>query len=583
VPLLGFTGGDELSSIPFFAAPRVSYTTAMDTQTDPLNAASFPAGPAAERVLYFGVWLDINQDGARLPANRVAAHPDGPFTSGEVQSIRSLMMDAHQCMVVEIRYDEDPTEAGASPAGSDNLAQRNLLILTTDNPGAPLTHTVQHSFEVDLSCCQPVTQQPPSVFGPEHAGHGHEDHEPAAHADAGPQFRFISAEHREKLVRAEALSLAMSTPMTMDDGGGHGHMHDLGPFLAEAGRRVDQRFPFVFDPARWRASADCIDELVFFWNDLPRQSRVELYLPGVRAENVINLRNLRHAPGDVRVLDEHTLLLTPGGISWVPLPAARGERLAGIVTVALPEGIRKGQRFRVDVAQLRSCEQRTTGGFRLDIQVSEARQIADAEHRLLEVMFERLSLTPRGNRWRPVLERRVETIRARARALAESAGLPWEDPTVWIDPNDPGRPRPLAGPKIRVVLEKIQILEDRDPWIKGRGEIQFACRVFTSDNGGNESQTRLPQTGVFKISDRPGRNVVELNKVIFSGHAENDLAVEILAMERDKFDPDDSVGKYTRLFCAPAESWFGNYVPGDEPVDPESAPAWRIWYRIERA
>jgi len=130
--------------------------------------------------------------------------------------------------------------------------------------------------------------------------------------------------------------------------------------------------------------------------------------------------------------------------------------------------------------------------------------------RLLEVMFERLSLTSRVHRWRPVLERRVETIRARARALAESAGLPWEDPTVWIDPNDPGRPRPLAGPKLRVVLEKIQILEDRDPWLKGRGEIHFACRVFTSDNGGNERQTRLPQTGVFKISDRPGRNIVEL-------------------------------------------------------------------------
>ena len=149
--------------------------------------------------------------------------------------------------------------------------------------------------------------------------------------------------------------------------------------------------------------------------------------------------------------------------------------------------------------------------------------------------------------------------------------------------NDPtGRPRPLAGPKIRVVLEKIR------SWKTGtrgsrRGEIQFACRVFTSDNGGTERQTRLPQTGVFKISDRPGHNVLQLDKVIFSGHAENDLAVEILAMERDRFDPDDSVGKYTRLFCAPAASWFGSYQPGDEPVDPESAPAWRIWYRIERA
>src|SRR5207249_8850254 len=60
---------------------------------------------------------------------------------------------------------------------------------------------------------------------------------------------------------------------------------------------------------------------------------------------------------------------------------------------------------------------------------SEARAIADAERRLLEVMFERLSLTSPRNVWYPVLTRRVATIRERAKALAGEAGIPWDDPT----------------------------------------------------------------------------------------------------------------------------------------------------------
>ncbi len=50
----------------------------MTGQTDPHNMQSFLPGPTTERVLYFGVYLDINQDGARLPATYVAAHPDEP-------------------------------------------------------------------------------------------------------------------------------------------------------------------------------------------------------------------------------------------------------------------------------------------------------------------------------------------------------------------------------------------------------------------------------------------------------------------------------------------------------------------------
>lgn len=61
------------------------------------------------------------------------------------------MRDFHQCMVAEIRYDGDPTEPGASPTSSDNLAQRNLAILSSANPGNRWTRTVEQAFKLDLA------------------------------------------------------------------------------------------------------------------------------------------------------------------------------------------------------------------------------------------------------------------------------------------------------------------------------------------------------------------------------------------------------------------------------------------------
>ena len=60
-------------------------------------------------------------------------------------------------------------------------------------------------------------------------------------------------------------------------------------------------------------------------------------------------------------------------------------------------------------------------------------------------------------------------------------------------------------------------------------------------------------------------------------------AVQIVATELDTFDPDDTIGKYTRIFSGAPTSWLGRYAPGDEAIDPEDAGAWRVWYRIERA
>src|SRR5215208_2479650 len=76
--LMGFdnvVAGENANSVPFFAAPRVNYDVGMQTQSDPLNVQNFPAGNPNGQAIYFGVYLDINQDvpNSRLPATYISA------------------------------------------------------------------------------------------------------------------------------------------------------------------------------------------------------------------------------------------------------------------------------------------------------------------------------------------------------------------------------------------------------------------------------------------------------------------------------------------------------------------------------
>ena len=48
----------------------------------------------------------------------------------------------------EIAFDLQPIATGATPATSDKLAQRNLAIVSSDNPGSIASHRIPHTFDV---------------------------------------------------------------------------------------------------------------------------------------------------------------------------------------------------------------------------------------------------------------------------------------------------------------------------------------------------------------------------------------------------------------------------------------------------
>jgi hypothetical protein len=162
-PLLGIVGG-EMTTIPFFAEPRRAAADNLNLQTDPKNIDTLqPNAGGFESHSFFGCWLDINQPNDK----RFPIHPSpldgGPFTGpAPLQSIADLIRGTHQCLVAEINFDGDAIPVGATTASSDLLAQRNLSIDHSDNPGAPETHRVQHSFAI-----RPTTPNPLPAQGPD--------------------------------------------------------------------------------------------------------------------------------------------------------------------------------------------------------------------------------------------------------------------------------------------------------------------------------------------------------------------------------------------------------------------------------
>jgi hypothetical protein len=610
IGLLGRTATDELASVPFFAEPRVASSVSMSTQTDPHNLFDFSPTGGAEAKSYFGAYLDINVNTLRFPPTFTG---DGPF-AGPLYTIRDLLEDHHQCMVVELVHAGDPTVAGSTPGTSDNLAQRNLLIVQTANPGSEITRTVQHAFNIDLtrSVRRPhrdpvtiidaihthrhadtgMTMERPHDEGhapaPTHGhddGHGHDDDH--GHDDGhGDDICLVNCCDEIRVMAARPAQGQGQHTGHHDLATQSAHLEQgwlaqspklLAKFIARLRDRFETTERWTFDPDRWKPTTG-LDELAVFWNDLPTDSEVELFLPAANVEEVFNFRSLRHAPGTVKVVDSHTLRLLPLGTTFLPIAPFWGDNLAGLLSVKLPAGIKKGQRFRVDVVQMRADEARSLGGFQLNIQVEKAADIWQAELRTLELFHRRLSIKHPTDRWLPIVARQIEFTRSRARGLIELANdeQPGEDPIEWVDPTEH-----QSGRHVRVVVETIRITDDREPFFKGMGEFRFAATVWTPDNGDILTPTVLPAQGVFRLSDRPGSNEVAVNAVVFDDWVESKLAVEVAGIELDTFDPDDQLAPFKRVFTGDPAQWFGTYAPTGDAVDVQDLGGWQLWLRIE--
>lgn len=131
---------------------------------------------------------------------------------------------------------------------------------------------------------------------------------------------------------------------------------------------------------------------------------------------------------------------------------------------------------------------------------------------------------------------------------------------------------------IRVILKWIQITDNLELGSERQGEFVFTAKVGADDE--TATVTRLPKEGSWFISEKPGKNRVRLNEILFEGEVEDRLVVELSGAEQDRFSEDDSLQFYRREFSGPVSSWIGLHGPGDEDEDPEHMANWMIGYEI---
>lgn len=126
-------------SFPFFAtgnAPDLSDPANPEYGTNGVNSRTVSITSGDQAFAYFGVFLNVYD----------------PSMKANGTAVQALMGGSHHCLVAEIAYDGAPivNHGGVtmSPASSDKLAQRNLQVTHSDNPGPPETHRVPQTFDV---------------------------------------------------------------------------------------------------------------------------------------------------------------------------------------------------------------------------------------------------------------------------------------------------------------------------------------------------------------------------------------------------------------------------------------------------
>ena len=140
---------------------------------------------------------------------------------------------------------------------------------------------------------------------------------------------------------------------------------------------------------------------------------------------------------------------------------------------------------------------------------------------------------------------------------------------------------PEQAERVRVILRKLQINDDLEPFFDSEGEFRFTARVSTPD--GTVQETRIPREGHFRITDHPSWNQRHLNEVLFEGVVDDHLEVEIAGEELDLV-ANDHLPTYRRVFDGPPAQWIGVYRPGDEAAgDPERMKEWWVFLEVEKA
>jgi len=126
-------------TLPFFASGNLGANTDYDLGGANNQDIEIDAGHDAVWK-YYGCFLNLYD-----PANII----DG-------SQVQAWLNGTHHCIVAQIAFDEAPIPVGANPEASDKLAQRNLQVTHSDNPGPASAHRIPQTFDIRPSAAGAV-------------------------------------------------------------------------------------------------------------------------------------------------------------------------------------------------------------------------------------------------------------------------------------------------------------------------------------------------------------------------------------------------------------------------------------------
>jgi murein tripeptide amidase MpaA len=224
---------------------------------------------------------------------------------------------------------------------------------------------------------------------------------------------------------------------------------------ADTSRRVSQ----TFEVRSTRSGATSVearpDELMIDWGRLPPGSTAQIYWPTVKVDDVLALARANGAPWRLQRVDAHTLSCRAEAVTYVPLAVGGDVDRAGLLTIDLPAGVRRGERFDVVVRQITHAEgrvvslgpgrrrgrdaesraavlrhwRRVFGAFQVAIPVHTKTLLLPREERLFSILGWIAQTIPTRSRWHPVFARYLDQIAGRVTGLGGDPGQVLPSPT----------------------------------------------------------------------------------------------------------------------------------------------------------
>lgn len=191
------------------------------------------------------------------------------------------------------------------------------------------------------------------------------------------------------------------------------------------------------------------DELIFHWNNLPRDTKCTLYFPEWDMDEVLAIAALRQRPAVLEKVDQHTLRCKVADIGYVPVIGGGEKDYAGLISLELPQGVRDGNLFSVDVQQYSGFTRRVLGSFQLSIPVRMGDVLLPREVRKLAALRYVAQGIPTGDRWHAVFVRYLEQIASKIR------GLGGDPDGIKPSLDDPAHAPPRSEPLEECVRGKV--------------------------------------------------------------------------------------------------------------------------------